>query len=165
MRATVVEWVTVPEVPVSVRVAVTGPPPPPHPAKANITSIAPARPSRVRNRRAAKIIASSARPLAKSTIWRFDGGRCCAGTDGNMPIEETVTCELIGLVPSGVTEVGISMHVVLTGAPVQVSATAWLNPLTGVTVTLNILLEPRGTLNEGGAVTVKSVPVPLSGTV
>ena len=92
----------------------------------------------MRNRRAAKTIASSARPIAKRTTCRFDGGKCCVGTDGSRPIEATVTCEVIGLVPSGVTEVGLSVHVVFTGAPVHVSATAWLNPLTGVTVTLNI---------------------------
>jgi hypothetical protein len=40
-----------------------------------------------------------------------------------------------------------------------------LKPLTGVTVTLNIWLEPRETVTADGAVTVKSVPVPLSATV
>ena len=112
--------------------------PPPHPATANTRSIAPARPIRVRSRRAAKTIASSARPAANRTICRFDGGSGCFGTDGKNPIEVTVTCEVIGLVPSGVTEVGLSAHVVFTGAPAHVSATAWLNPLTGDTVTLNI---------------------------
>ena len=92
----------------------------------------------MRRRRAAKTIASSARPIANRTICRFDGGSGCFGTEGKKPIEATVTCEVIGLVPSGVTEVGLSVHVVFTGAPVHVSATAWLNPLTGVTVTLNI---------------------------
>jgi hypothetical protein len=92
----------------------------------------------VRRRRAAKTIAISATPIAKRTICRLDGGNGCSGTEGKRPIEVTVTCEVIGFVPSGVTEVGLSAHVVLTGAPVHVSATAWLNPLTGVTVTLNI---------------------------
>jgi hypothetical protein len=40
-----------------------------------------------------------------------------------------------------------------------------LNPLTGITVTLNIMLERGGTLTEAGAVMVKSVPVPVSETV
>ena len=58
------------------------------------------------------------------------------------------------------------VQVVLLGAPVQVSATAWLNPAIGVTVTLNIWLEPRETVTAAGAVTVKSaatfVPVPVN---
>ena len=111
---------------------------PPHPATANTSSIAPARPIRVRSRRAAKTIASSASPIANRTICRFEGGSGCFGTEGKRLIEVTVTCEVIGFVPSGVTEVGLSAHVVLVGAPVHVSATAWLKPLTGVTVTLNI---------------------------
>jgi hypothetical protein len=40
-----------------------------------------------------------------------------------------------------------------------------LKPLTGVTVTLNIMLERRGTVTEAGAVMVKSVPMPVSETV
>jgi len=92
----------------------------------------------VRNRRAANTIASNASPIAKRTIWRFDGRGLCVGTEGSRPFEDTVTCELIGLVPSGVTEAGVAAQVVLAGAPVQVSATAWLNPPSGVTVTLNI---------------------------
>ena len=46
------------------------------------------------------------------------------GSEGKRLVEVTVTCEVIGLVPSGVTDVGMSVHVVLTGAPVHVNATA-----------------------------------------
>ena len=92
----------------------------------------------MRSRRAANTIASNASPIAKRTICRFDGRGPCVGAGGSRPIDVTVTCELIGLVPSGVTEAGVAAQVVLAGAPVQVSATAWLNPPSGVTVTLNI---------------------------
>ena len=87
------------------------------------------------------------------------------GADGNRLIDVTVTCAVIGLTPSGVTGLPATAHVVLLGAPVHVSATAWLNPLIGVTVTLNIWLEWCDTVTADGAVTVKSVPVPLNATV
>ena len=60
----------------------------------------------MRRRRAAKTIASSASPIANRAICRFDGGKGCFGTEVTRPIEVTVTCDVIGLVPSGVTEVG-----------------------------------------------------------
>src|SRR5277367_6261163 len=87
------------------------------------------------------------------------------GDEGSKLVEMMVTGELIGLTPSGVTG-DATEQVVLAGAPLQVSATAWLNPAIGVTVTLNIWVEPRETVTAAGAVTVKSaataVPVPVS---
>src|SRR5580704_1301636 len=87
------------------------------------------------------------------------------GDEGSKLFAVTVTCALIGFTPSGVTGLPRIVQVVFLGAPVQVSATAWLNPAIGVTVTLNIWLEPRETVTAAGAVTVKSaataVPVPV----
>lgn len=70
-----------------------------------------------------------------------------------------------------VTEVGAAVHVAASVAPVHASATAWLNPPAGVTVTLNDPVAPCATVSDvGAAVRVKCapaalVPVPVSVTV
>jgi hypothetical protein len=74
-----------------------------------------------------------------------------------------------GVVPSeGVTEVGDTVHVDIAGAPPHDSATAWLNPPTGVTVTLKVPLAPCVTVRAvGEAARVKPgfAPVPLSAMI
>ena len=79
---------------------------------------------------------------------------------------------LIVAVPlaAGVTLVGVSVQVEAGGAPAQVTATAELNPVTEVTVTVKLALAPAVTVVEAGDTeTVKSgvpeaVPVPVSVT-
>ncbi len=47
-----------------------------------------------------------------------------------------VTCAWIVLDPSSVIELGDTVHVAKVGAPLQLSATDWLNPLTGARSTV-----------------------------
>ena len=78
--------------------------------------------------------------------------------------------EVTGVTPSvGVTEAGVGVHVTVAGAPVQVKATAELNPATGVTVAVTLPAEPWATVSVAGAVRVKSgvvtlTPVPVNAT-
>jgi hypothetical protein len=51
-----------------------------------------------------------------------------------------------GAVPLGVTEAGVILHVVFLGAPEQVRFICWLNPPTGVIVTLVVAELPPFTV-------------------
>jgi hypothetical protein len=51
--------------------------------------------------------------------------------------------EVTGVTPlAGVTEAGVGVQVTVAGAPVQVRATAELNPAAGVTVAVTLPEEP-----------------------
>jgi hypothetical protein len=94
-----------------------------------------------------------------------DGGRTIEGV-----VVDTVAVAVTAVVPSvGVTVVGAIVHVAADGAPVQPSATVWLKPPAGVTVTVKVPLAPCATVSVVGvALSVKladAVPVPLSVTV
>jgi len=51
-------------------------------------------------------------------------------------VVETVTLEVIAVGPLGVTEPGEKLQLTPGGGELQASATAWLNPPVGVTVTV-----------------------------
>jgi len=46
------------------------------------------------------------------------------------------------LVPFGVTETGLKLQVLFTGRPEHVKFTAWLNPPTGVSVSVDVTEPP-----------------------
>ena len=81
-----------------------------------------------------------------------------------------VTCteNVAAAFPFGVAEASEGMQVDLGGAPVQLSATAPLNPLIGVTCRLYVAGLPAVTVAvaepPGARPTEKSVPVPVSPT-
>jgi len=81
-----------------------------------------------------------------------------------MAVVVTVTCAVCAVVPSAAVTGETTTQVVPAGAPVQVSATAWLNPPSGVIVALNFSGAAGVTVPDGGAVSVKSHPLPFSGT-
>jgi len=82
-----------------------------------------------------------------------------------IPFAEMLTAEITGVTPSaGVTGL-TGVHVTGIVAPAQATVTAWLNPPSGVMVTLKLPVAPFLTVTVAGAVTVKSQPVPASGAV
>jgi hypothetical protein len=100
--------------------------------------------------------------------------RISGDDDGGPTIEgvvvDTVAVAVMAVVPSvNVTVGGAMVHVAADGAPVQPSATIWLKPPAGVTVTVKVPLAPCATVSVVGvALTVKlaeAVPVPLNATV
>ena len=56
------------------------------------------------------------------------------GTAAEDAAVETVTVTFEAAEPRGVNEVGETVHVAPAGAPVQLNATAWLNPAAGLTL-------------------------------
>jgi len=122
--------------------------------------------SRVRSRRVMKRQNNKDRASSSGTICRIDiGGIGMLGGTNVKPVVETVTTDVTGVTPSaGVTGV-VGRHVTGITAPVHVSATAWLKPLSGVIVTLKLAVFPLCTVKVAGAVRVKSQPVPVNGTV
>ena len=70
----------------------------------------------------------------------------------------------------GVTEVGLSEQADPAGAPVQVSATAEVKPLSPVTVTVLVAVAPAAMLTDAGDAAIEkslvpAVPVPVSPAV
>jgi hypothetical protein len=84
------------------------------------------------------------------------------GTSEALLILVSVTCTGCAVIPSAAVIGVATVQVVPVGA-VQVNPTLWLNPPSGVIVALNVIgLFP---ICDDGAVTWKSHPVPVSGTV
>lgn len=79
-----------------------------------------------------------------------------------------VTLADTGVEPSvEITDVGDTVQVELAGAPLHTNATAWLNPPTGLTVSVEVPVIPLVTVSaDGEAASPKpsSFPVPLSAT-
>ena len=72
--------------------------------------------------------------------------------------------------PLGVTLVGAKVHVASEGNPEQAKVTAWLNPLEGVTVSVEVPEEPAVTVAKAGLAAIEksgagAAPVPESATV
>jgi hypothetical protein len=106
--------------------------------------------------------------IAKSngTTCRIDtGGMRIEGGGSIIAVVVTVTCAVCAVTPSAAVTGVTTVQVVPVGAPVQVSATAWLNPPCGVMVALKCSGAAAVTVPVAGAVNVKSHPVPVSGTV
>jgi len=73
-----------------------------------------------------------------------------------------VTVTATGL-PLGVMELGVRTQLECSGAPVQVSAMAWLKPATGVTVSCSAAELPEMTVGDAvERLSEKSWPVPES---
>jgi hypothetical protein len=73
-----------------------------------------------------------------------------------------VKVELTAVVPLGVRVAGEAEQVVRVGKPLQVSATAALNPDTGLTPTLTFVPFPATTVAEVGLMDMpKSAPPPV----
>jgi hypothetical protein len=131
--------------------------------------IAVAIPRRVRRRWALGSKNSSISARSSGIICRIDmGGFGVEGGGTISAVVVTVTVDVTGLAPTGVTEAGTGVHVesVSEDGSAQVSATAELNPPIGVTVMVYVAGEPSVTLWLAGATaSVKSggmlVPVPF----
>src|SRR6266849_1079531 len=138
----------------------------PHPARASKTMIAVTIPSRVCRRRVLNRHINNDRASSSGTICRIDiGGVGLLGGGRIIPIAEMLTAEVTGVTPSaGVTGL-TGVHVTGVVVPVQVTVTAWLKPPSGVMVTSKLPVFPFFTVTVVGAVTVKSQPVPVNGTV
>jgi hypothetical protein len=139
VSVTVCEWVKAPDVPVIVKVYVSrfvcglfDP----QPARTMKRIMAVAMASRIRSCRVLRSRNSSSNARNSGTICRIDpGGMRVVGGGTISAVVVTVTVDVTGA-PLGVTEDGDAVHVdnVNAGGSVQVSATAELNPLIGVTV-------------------------------
>src|SRR5271156_5018498 len=142
------------------------PPPadPLQPATRMNTSMAPAIPSRVRNRRTEGIMNSRAiASIMKSTCRsNADGGafKDCGGTKNDMAVMDPAA-EAPG---AGAALVVATEHEVISMAGVQVNATAPVNPPNPVTSTGNDPVAPRATLMAAAEIE-KSHACADSGTV
>src|SRR5882762_2336661 len=138
----------------------------PHPARASKTMIAVTIPSRVCRRRVQNRHINNDRASSSGTICRMDiGGVGVLGGGRIIPTAEMLTAEVTGVTPSaGVTGL-TGVHVTGIVVPVQATVTAWLKPPSGVMVTLKLPVLPFFTVKVAGAVSVKSQPVPVNGTV
>jgi hypothetical protein len=174
VSATWAVWLTAPAVPVEdpviVKVACTGGftgwPGPEHPARRTSMSIAATIPTRSRSRLVLGSKNNSIIAKSSGTTCRIEtGGMRIEGGGSIIAVVVTVTCAVCAVTPSAAVTGVTTVQVVPLGAPVQVSATAWLNPPCGVMVTLKFSGAAAVTVSVAGAVTVKSHPVPVSGTV
>lgn len=90
------------------------------------------------------------------------------GGASEAPVVVTFTVTCAGLVPSGVTEAGETVHVAFDGAPVQASETAWLKPPSGISVSESLAEPPAVTVmldgNPEATAREKSMPEPESET-
>src|SRR6266481_7392208 len=138
----------------------------PHPARASKTRIAVTVPSRVCRRRVLNRHINNDRASSSGTICRIEiGGAGVLGGGRIIPFAEMLTADVTGVTPSvGVTGL-TGVHVTGSGAPAQVTVTAWLKPPSGVMVTSKLPIRPFFTVTVAGAVAVKSQPVPVNGTV
>src|SRR5580658_1249231 len=140
--------------------------PPEQPAASTNTSIAPAIPIRVRNRRTEGIINSRAIASIMKITCRSnaDGG---AFMDRGGTAKDAAVRVPFAVVPgAGAALMFGTMHEVINALPgVQVKATAPVNPPKPVTVTATGPDMPLATVTDEAAVTEKSHAVPLSGTV
>src|SRR5216683_1067867 len=162
------------EVPVIVSVAgpfgVPGFLPPLQPASVSKSTIAVTIPSRMRICcvLAKKNISSIARRTGTTCRMETGGGGILAGGTMNAVVASD-TCAFCAVFPSAAaTDVGVTVQVERFGAPVQVNATAPVNPLMGVMVTLKLSVLPAVTFCVVvGPVNPKSggVVVPVSDTV
>src|SRR6266581_1476618 len=137
-----------------------------HPARASKTIIAVTIPSCVRSRRIIKRQNNRDRASSSGTICRIDiGGRGVLGGGIIIPFAKMVTVDVTGVTPSaGVTGL-VGVQVTGITAPAQATVTAWLKPPNGVIVTVKLPVFPFFTVTVAGAVSVKSQPVPVNGTV
>lgn len=157
--------VTPPEEGVIVMVDVLGAEePPPQPAASTKASIAPAIPSRVRNRRALGIISNNAiAKIAKMSCRSdMDGGTFmdCGGTTR----AEAVSVPVAVAPGDGAAFVVGTAHAEINVAGVQANETAPVNPPNPVTVTGKVAIAPLATETLEGADTEKSHAVPVRGT-
>src|SRR5713226_1067854 len=161
------------EVPVIVSVAgpfgVPGFLPPLQPASVSKSTIAVTIPSRMRICcvLAKKNISSIARRTGTTCRMETGGGGILAGGTMNAVVASD-TCAFCAVFPSAAaTDVGVTVQVERFGAPVQVNATAPVNPFKGVMVTLKLSVLPAVTFCVVvGPVSPKSgggfVPVPVN---
>src|SRR5229473_3639644 len=162
------------EVPVIVSVAgpfgVPGFLPPLQPASVSKSTIAVTIPSRMRICcvLAKKNISSIARRTGTTCRMETGGGGILAGGTMNAVVASD-TCAFCAVFPSAAaTDVGVTVQVERFGAPVQVNATAPVNPFMGVMVTLKLSVLPAVTFCVVvGPVNPKSggVVVPVSDTL
>lgn len=150
---------TVPEVPVIVSVVDFDFTLPEQPATTAKTSIAAARPRRVRARRVIGITNRSIIAIAAKTICLMEKGGIefgeVTGTTLLAPVTVTVT------LPPGLAEDGLTAQVaMLVWALVHDTATEPVNPPRPLTATGNVAVLPRITPWLAGAVRLKSQTVP-----
>ena len=83
---------------------------------------------------------------------------------GDVPLAVTVRVDVVAPFGGGVTLVGFRRHVVLAGQPLTVSPTGLLNPLTEVTVMVELPALPRETVSEDGLAEIEKLGPANEGT-
>ena len=158
LSVTVAVLVRVPTLPVTVMLPATGGGGVPvQPATTTNTSIAPARPSRVRYRRAAGIMNSMPNPSITNTTCRTEAGgiRKASGcTTSDFRVAVTVAFTIPGAELDGIVQE------VTFADPVQLNDTVPLKPPSPVMVIGIMLATPLFKLALAGPVTEKSHAVP-----
>jgi len=168
--ATVVEWLSLPaepvEVPVIVTVPVIGGLELEQPTTTIRSTIAVASPTLTRSPLGFASRNSKSDARISGTICQIEMGGVRTGEDGKSRLPfvlVTTTGTDCAVIPSEAMTGVVMVQVVPIGAPVQVNATLWLNPPSGVMVALKVSgLFP---VAVEGAVTWKSHPVPVRGIV
>lgn len=174
---TVVVWVMLPAVPVTVKVTVPAGVPPEEPLQPasttkKSTAAAAAKRPRIRwSETKRKSIANSA-TKAGTTTRGTNGGkrRETGGATSPCLVVARLSVAVAGVAAAGLMDDGETEQVDFAGAPAHVRVTAEVKPPTEPTVMVEVPVAPRATLNEvGAALMVKSggvaVTLPVRATI